>query len=191
SIPGAFFLRIYYLQVISSHSEQKNPQFLGVRFFRLFSGPRLTFFSVLASTDSLRFLPFNPFLVPFFVSTICRLFPAILSRKIHNSWGSDFSDFFQVRGLRFFRFWPQLIPCVFSHLIHSWLFPAILSRKIHNSWGSDFSDFFQVRGLRFFRFWPQLIPCVFSHLIHSWCLFSSYLLSAGPGLTFFSVLAST
>ncbi|KAG9328636.1 hypothetical protein JZ751_011640, partial [Albula glossodonta] len=104
----------------------------------------LRFFSVLASTDSLRFLPFTPFLVPFFfVSTICRLFPAILSRKIQNFWGSDFSDFFQVRGFRFFRFWPQLTPCVFSHLIHS---------------------------------------CF---------LFSSYLLSAGPRLTFFSVLAST
>ncbi|KAG9330930.1 hypothetical protein JZ751_021617, partial [Albula glossodonta] len=62
--------------------------------------PRLTFFSVWASTDSLRFLPFNPFLVPFlFVSTFCRCCPIILSRKIKNFWGSDFSDFFQVRGL--------------------------------------------------------------------------------------------
>ncbi|KAG9327945.1 hypothetical protein JZ751_017212, partial [Albula glossodonta] len=113
-------------------------------FFRLFSGPRLTFFSVVGSTDSLRFLPFNPFLVPiFFVSTIRRYCPIILSRKIKN-----------------FR-------------------------------GSDFSDFFQVRGLRFFRLWAQLIPCVFSHLIHSWFLFSSYPLSAGPRLTFFSVVAST
>ncbi|KAG9328229.1 hypothetical protein JZ751_015777, partial [Albula glossodonta] len=83
--------------------------------------PRLTFFSVVGSTDSLCFLPFNPFLVPnFFISTISRFCPIILSRKTKNFWGSDFSDFFQVRGLRFFRLWAQLIPCVFSHLIHSW-----------------------------------------------------------------------
>ncbi|KAG9329888.1 hypothetical protein JZ751_028649, partial [Albula glossodonta] len=69
----------------------------------------------------MRFLPFNPFLVPnFFVYTISRLCPIIFSRKIKNSWGSDFSDFFQVRGLRFFRFRAQLIPFVFSHLIHFW-----------------------------------------------------------------------
>ncbi|KAG9328637.1 hypothetical protein JZ751_011641 [Albula glossodonta] len=50
-----------------------------------------------------------------------------MSRKIHNFWGSDFSDFFQVRGLRFFRCWPQLTPCVFSHLIHScFLFSSYL-----------------------------------------------------------------
>ncbi|KAG9339644.1 hypothetical protein JZ751_023290 [Albula glossodonta] len=45
--------------------------------------------------------------------------PIIFSSKIKNFWGSDFSDFFQVRGLRFFRFRAQLFPRVFSHLIHS------------------------------------------------------------------------
>ncbi|KAG9352555.1 hypothetical protein JZ751_020969, partial [Albula glossodonta] len=134
--------------------------------------PRLTFFSVVASTDSLRFLPFNPFLVLFFS------YPLSAGPRL-----TFFSVVASTDSLRFLPFNPFLVPFFFKSTISRFC-PIILSRKIKNFWGSDFSDFFQVRGLRFFQFWPQLIPCVFSHLIHSWFLFSSYPLSAGAVQSF-------
>ncbi|KAG9329202.1 hypothetical protein JZ751_006599, partial [Albula glossodonta] len=190
-----FYLRIYYQQVVFNHFKQKNQEFMGVRFFSLFSGPELTFFSVSRTRDSLRFLPFNPCLVTFYLrihyqQVVFNHFKQKNQEFMGVRFFSLFSGpeltFFSVRSLRFFRFRAQGIPCVFCPLIHVWclltfvstisrLYSIILSRKIKNLWGSDFSHFFQV---------------VFNHFKQKNQEFMGvrfFSLFSGPELTFFSV----
>ncbi|KAG9350935.1 hypothetical protein JZ751_024824, partial [Albula glossodonta] len=163
-----FYLRIHYQQVVYNHFKQKNQGFMGVRFFSLFSGPELTFFSVVGTTDSSRFLPFNPFLVTFYLrihyqQVVCNHF----KQKNQGFMGVRFFSLFSGPELTFFsvvgttdssRFLP-FNPCLVTFYLRIHYQQVVCNHFKQKNQG--------FMGVRFFS------------------LFS------GPELTFFSVVGTT
>ncbi|KAG9340044.1 hypothetical protein JZ751_022155, partial [Albula glossodonta] len=160
----SFYLRIHYQQVVFNHFKQKNQEFMGVRFFSLFSGPELTFFSVSRTRDSLRFLPFNPCLVTFYLRIYYQLVVFNhFKQKNQEFMGVRFFSLFSGPELTFFsvsrtrdslRFLP-FNPCLVSSYLH-----IHYQQVVFNHFKQKNQEFM---GVRFFSLFSAYVFFGFAH----------------------------